>query len=210
MNALFPTPRRGSRRGFRPSLECLESRDCPSTLGNDEVNLPPNITLELQMLQQNQVRLSGRVTDETPAGLTVNFTGVYAGSCLTGSDGRFSFTTPVSSIGSIFGATVDPVGARSNIAKVNVKSSAPVIVAFQAELQEDNVWVISGRVSDESPAGLTVYLNGLGIINNVAVTVRADGTFSYTVSIPADTHGVITAQTTDWFGLNSAIAETYV
>lgn len=210
MSALIPTPRRGSRRGFRPGVECLESRDCPSSFGNDETNLPPSISLELQMLGQNQITLRGRVLDEAPAGLTVRFSGVFTGNCLTANDGAFSLTTSVASIGTIFASTVDVVGAQSNVAKAQVKSGAPVIVAFQAVLHEDNVWVISGRVEDESAAGLTVILNGLGIMNNVSVQVGANGSFTYSVVIPSTVHGVITAQTTDWFGLNSAIVETYV
>jgi hypothetical protein len=208
MIALFRPPLRASKSRFRPSLESLEARDCPSS-GSGGTNRPPAITLQVQYLQQNNIVLSGRVTDESPAGLTVSFTGLYAGSCVTGSDGSFSKSVAVSATGSVGASTRDNLNQASNIALAMVSTNAPAIVNFQAVNQIDNIWVISGHVVDESAANLVVYLNGLGL-SNVAVQVGADGNFSYTTELAADVSGVLTAQTTDWFGVSSQTAETLV
>ncbi|MBI3410245.1 MAG: hypothetical protein HY040_18035 [Planctomycetes bacterium] len=211
MNVLFRTPQRKSTSRFRPTLEALEARDCPSGNGGGYGGgaSPPTITLQVQNLDQNTIVLSGRVTDASPGGLTVKFGGVYAGTCVTNADGTFSKTVAAASVGTESAVTKDSASLVSNVALAQVHSNAPQIVDFVASHTTGNIWVLTGKVIDESPGGLTVYLNGMGL-NNAAVTVNSDGTFSYTVQLDPNADGIITAVTTDWFGLTSNTASASV
>src|SRR5262245_23566974 len=157
MNALLRTPQRKSSPQFRPSLEALEARDCPACYWPR-----PIITLNVQYSNQNNVVLSGRVMDPNGAGgLTVILGGAYVGTCVTNADGTYSKTIATSALGTESAVTKDSLQMVSNIALAQISNSAPQIVDFQASHLSDNIWVFTGRVIDESPANLTVYLNGM-------------------------------------------------
>jgi hypothetical protein len=73
--------------------------------------------------------------------------------------------------------------------------------------QGQNTYVLTGRVIDESPGGLTFTLGGeVNAFRGQQVNVASDGTFSVNVTItdPTD-RGQITAQVTDWWGLTSDV-----
>src|SRR5271165_3870655 len=110
MNVFTRSRKGSSRTRFRPSLELLEGRDCPSSVvisaptNTGVANAPlsagtanvagmwvsPNITLSCTNIGYRWVTLSGQVFDVSPGGVVVRFTGVYAGSTITNADGTFS------------------------------------------------------------------------------------------------------------------------
>ncbi len=187
---------------YRPHLESLESRDCP--------NAAPTIYMGIMSVQQNHVVLSGVVMDESPAGLTVQFSGQYSGTTQTNAEGTFTVCVTPAQLGAIFASTTDNIGQASNLAQVNVTSNAPAIVNFAATRQIGNIFTFTGRVIDEHPQNLKVTFGGLPSLAGRYTFANSDGWFSLTLELASGEEGIATAQTTDWWGLNSAIAETLV
>ncbi len=167
----------------------------------------PSLTLGLAYGSQRTVTLSGQVTDDAPGGLTVAFSGVASGSVVTNADGSFSTTLDVSGLGAIQAATQDDWGLASNTAQVTVSRAGPTITNFQATEGTDRVWTFQGQVADDDPAGLVVSFGGFVSLSGQTTTVGSDGSFALSVPLQAGQVGTATAQTTDWWGLVSNVAQ---
>ena len=205
-------------RSFRPSLERLETRDCPSTLTlNVAYGAGKQVTLYGQVsgavsgaLGISSTDFVGPVQDTGQAGVTVVFRGSATGSAVTDATGHFALATNASSLGEVDAATTD---GQSNMASVVLSSSAPLISNFGA-FQEGNThyWDIVGHVTDGnfSAQGLTILINGSPItINNngqgQTVTVDAFGNFDLCIQLNglSSDNGNIVASVTDAWGLQS-------
>ena len=85
MFSLFsrPKPARKISRSYRPTVDRLETRDCPAMIFN------------AQVLPGHMVLLSGTVSGQSNnAGLNVSFSGaVSPGSTTTDANGNFTYTT---------------------------------------------------------------------------------------------------------------------
>jgi hypothetical protein len=210
-----------AHRPIRPSLEVLETRDCPSTL-----------TLNVAYGVGKAITLYGQVTagaagSSTPGfgggsqplgggsqpgvpGATVAFSRSATGSATTDANGNFVFTTQAASLGEVDAATTD---GQSNTASV-VLSAAPNISNFKAtEEGPTNYWDITGSVTDGkfSVAALTavqihgspvtIYNGGQGLTasvdgsENFCLVVKLNGTIN--------DNGNIDAQFTDAWGQKS-------
>jgi hypothetical protein len=180
---------------YRPTFEALEGRDCPSTL-----------TLAVAQTGMRNVTLSGHYSDPNPGGVTINFTGVCTGSAVTDANGNYSFNVTATGLGNVTAATRDS-GAST---QATITDQAPTINNFQAVRVACNTFTISGTVSNAQAAGMTVTLGGLPDMVGCTITVRADGTFSASFDLAKGESGTLTAQTTDPWGLTSALAQTYV
>lgn len=191
------------KNGFRPTLELLENRDCPSAA--------PSLSLMVMSAPgERMVSLSGHVTDEVPAGRTVTFTGQYSGTALTNASGNYSVTVQAAALGTISATTTDPEGQLSNTAQGQVTSNAPTISNFTATRLSGTTYTFSGYVMDESPGGRTVTFGGLPSLQGQTVTTAANGSFSRTLQLAAGESGTATARTTDCWGLVSPLAQTTV
>jgi len=82
----------------------------------------------------------------------------------------------------------------------------PVIQNFVAVNLGGGQWQVRGTVVDENPAGLTVYIGG--VVTGGTVT-QADGTFTYTFSLPPMTYGTVYAMVMDDEGLTGG-AQTFI
>lgn len=210
-------------RRIRPVLERLEVRDCPSTTSSDTLwyilntqpaatsstAVAPTITLSVTYNQKRSVTLTGQVTDAQPGGLRVTFSGQMTGTTVTDANGNYSYTADAAGLGTVSAQVTDAAGLTSNIAQVSLTSNSPVITNFHATAGLLGSYTFSGIVTDESPNGLVVTFGG----NPVSVTgktamVNADGSFSLTVTLNglSTDNGTVTAQTADWWGLQSNIA----
>jgi hypothetical protein len=170
----------------------------------------PSLALTISYGTQRTVTLSGQATGIDAGSLTISFSGVVSGTASTNSSGVFQFTTQASSLGNIQASTTDSWGQASNTPQVTVSSNAPQIVDFTATLQVGNVWLFQGEVTDESPQGLVVTFGNLPSLVGVTTTVGANGWFSISITLQNGEQGVATAQTTDWWGLNSNVAQALV
>jgi virginiamycin B lyase len=170
---------------------------------------PPTVSVSVTYGAQRTVTLSGQVTDAQPGGLTVNFSGMVVGSVVTNADGTFSATFQASGLGNVQAITTDAQGLVSNTATVTLASNPPTISNFVGS-NSGGVWTFTGKVNDSSPAGLTVSFGGLPSLAGKTATVQADGTFELVVALAAGEQGTVTAQTTNWWGQNSNVAQWVV
>ncbi|MCI0680776.1 MAG: hypothetical protein L0Y71_01620 [Gemmataceae bacterium] len=205
---------RSPRSSFRPRLEALESRDCPS--GTDmpppappPMNMPPMISFSIAPAGPTAFTLSGSVMDEAPDGMIVHFSGAYTGSTLVGSDGSFSVTVTPNELGAVTAECTDAQGLAAQPVQQSCMSLAPMI-SLSATRLVNNLWAFSGTVSDEHAAGLTVRFGGLPSLVGKYATVTAQGSYSLTVELAQGEEGTASAQTTDWWGIDSNLAEWMV
>jgi exosome complex RNA-binding protein Csl4 len=169
---------------------------------------PPTISLTVSQRANQNVYVSGKVTDESPANLTVSLTGVVSGTATTASDGSFSYTGPASALGKINASVTDPWG-QTGTGSTTLTNVAPQITNFQAINLGQNMFTFEGQVMDEWAPGLTVQLSGLlGV--NTSVTVANDDWFTYTTTLQANQAGYVSAVTTDWWGLQSNTDQVWV
>lgn len=173
---------------------------------------PPQITLTLTYGTGHQLLLSGTVTDNSPSGLKVTIAGVVppGSSTTTNASGNYSTTVTASRLGDVTATTIDVWGQISNTATVTASNTAPVVSNLSASAGNYDVWTITGTVTDEHAAGLTVTFGGLPALAGRTAVVQADGTFTLSVVIPANQSGYITAQTHDWWGVASNIDEEMI
>ncbi len=169
----------------------------------------PFVTLSVSYGSQRTVTLFGTVYDEHPAGLTVALSGVIGNhNVTTDSNGNFTLTTQANSLGVVTAHTTDSAGHGSNTASVTLTSAPPVICGLIVEQVGENMFKISGTVSDESPGGLVVHLTSSVQQFQLNIVVNPDGSFCETVTIEdPNACGTIYAQVIDWWGLPSEIVD---
>lgn len=160
----------------------------------------PSLTLALAQGPNRMVTLTGQVTDESAAGLTISFSGAVTGSVTTGSDGSFSFEVEATTPGLIQATTADGWGLESNVAEVTLTNQAPSLTLSLTRGSGQTV-TLSGQVFDEVPAGLTVTFG-----NAVTGTATTDANGYFSLTTPAASLGTITATVEDWWGLTSEVA----
>jgi hypothetical protein len=213
-------PARTAPRSFRPSLERLETRDCPSAL-----------TLNVTYGAGRQITLSGQVTSgQTGGGLTsagnnfigpvqntgmsgvtVVFRGSASGSAVSDPNGNFSLTTNASNLGEVNAVTSD---GQSNTASVFLSQGGGPVISNFAATEEGNshYWDITGHVTDGnfSAQGLTVLIGGAPVtINNSgqgrSAAVDAAGNFDLCICLngTSSDNGNISAMVADAWGLQS-------
>ena len=84
----------------------------------------------------------------------------------------------------------------------------PVIVAFSATATLGNVWVFEGEVIHPTPWTLTVVFGGL--LAGHSTSVYVDGTFNYSLILPAGANGIVSAQAIDAAGQGSNMAFEWI
>lgn len=188
-----PTP----RRTLRPRLEALEARDCPAL----------TLTYNISYGAQHALTITGHVGGMNSSTGGVTFSGVVAGNAVINANGDFTYQGQATALGAVHAIARDTTGDQSPIVDANVTSAAPSVSNFAAQQGAGNCWTFTGRVTDESAAGLTVRFSGLPSLQGRMAQVQADGTFSITVQLAPGETGTATAQTTDWWGLTSNVAE---
>jgi hypothetical protein len=186
-------------RSVRPSLEALETRDCPSFL-----------TLSVNYGHQRDVTLSGKLSGTpTPAGQSVQLSGEVNGTAITDANGNYSLTLQAAGLGQVLAQTADHL---SNIARAILYDNAPMISSFFGVEGADDVWTFTGTVNYRDPLGLTIDFGGIRSLNGQTTTVDSTGHFSFTIQLDGTSwdNGTVTAMTTDWWGLQSNMAEDYI
>ncbi len=81
----------------------------------------------------------------------------------------------------------------------------PKVVNFSGRRDSPGVWVLSGKVEDENPAGLTVRFGGLNAAKGHTAIADANGNFTITIDL-GNVTGEVWALTTDAEGLESNYA----
>lgn len=166
----------------------------------------PLITLRVVYGSQNNITLSGTVTDIDRGNLRVKLRGPVKASALTDADGNFSVSTACPSLGWEDASVVDEWGLNSNPASVNIYAPPPHITSFGGIESPGNIWTFSGTLTDSDPGGLRVYLAGFPSLDGVYATVGNDGRFSVPVQMSPNENGQVLAMVTDWWNLSDSNA----
>lgn len=163
----------------------------------------------------------GTVSATDPEGDAVTY------SIVSGGDGKFqidSATGEITTAGELDRETTDfysltveaSDGTNTSTTTVEITvtdvNEAPIISNFVAIDHGGNIWTFEGDVWDESPAFLTITFGGV-LEGHTCIVDAVDaytGSFSYTLTLDPETEGLVTAQTTDEFGLLSNLAEDAV
>jgi hypothetical protein len=181
-----------------PTAQTQLTSPAPMIAGLTVVESGPNRT----------VTVSGAVTDISPGGRTVTLSGVVSGAVVTNANGTFSVTLQASGLGTISAVTTDVWGQSSNTGQATVQSMTPTISSFSAVQEEADLWTFQGQVGDEFAYGLTVTFGGL--LAGSSATVSETGWFYFSKYISEGAYDIATAQVTDWWGLQSALAQVLV
>jgi len=134
-------PRRGPL-----SLEALEDRCCPTA---------PVLTLLAAPLTGTTVVLSGTVTDDNPASVTITFSGAASGTTTANAQGTYSFTTQATSLGTVSAVGEDGNSLFSNQASALVTTPAPNLTLSITYGAQHSV-TLSGMVNAQDRGGRTV------------------------------------------------------
>ena len=103
-------------------------------------------------------------------------------------------------------------GSGSGSGSGTASGAPPVITNFTAAQENNEVWILSGTVTDSgvNVAGMTVSFGGVFAGYGASAVVNADGSFSETGVFEGLQSGTATAQTTNPLGQASNLAETIV
>jgi len=165
----------------------------------------PTIMFTVAQDGEHNVAISGQVTDLSPGGLTVTFSGVVTGTATTSASGSFSYSGTASALGQINAAVTDLLGVTGS-GTAQLTNSAPTINNLEAVYSAGTgVWTISGQVVDEYAAGLTVNLSNVPGEGTATATVETDNFFTLTVEAAATATNTVSASVTDWWG---AVSQT--
>ena len=205
MFGLSPRPRRKAppvkQGSFRPLLEQLEDRYCPSTISLNVMEMSNSTKM---------VGLMGQVTNTpSPSDLTVQLSGEVTGTVTTNSSGYFYTGLPAAGLGTVYAATTD---GQSNIAEVTlIDPMPPQIDQFSYTDYPNDMYVFMGHVNG-GYQGEVVNLGGLQDLQGKTATVESNGDFSIAVRLNGQMsdNGDATAQTSDVWGTSSNQAATWV
>src|SRR5439155_25163996 len=124
----------------------------------------------------------------------------------------FSVVKTASALGFIGAQTEDDEGAFSDVYWDELTNIKPEILNFGASQLVGGAWLITGRVNDEAPGGLTVTLrSGESTLDGRSLTAASDGTFSTVFTPPRKFQGCsIAARLTDGWGATSDAVYTII
>jgi hypothetical protein len=110
----------------------------------------------------------------------------------------------------VYAVAKDGQGLYSTRAQAQLSVTPPDITSFFATLQNGTTWLFQGHVSDYSATGLNVIFGGLTSVQGQTATIDSNGNFYLTVQLQPGEQGSVTAQTGDWYGQLSNLAQTNV
>jgi hypothetical protein len=141
------------------------------------------------------------VADETPGSCGISVTGAAEGVAIADVHGNFDAVFDVMSPG---GATLTAGDGRMQSQPINLMlaNNAPTVTV--SAQRQANVWVLSGKVTDEAPGGLQVRLSGSKTVAGLTATVQANGTWSVAVADKDLDLRSVVATVADWYALESA------
>jgi hypothetical protein len=183
-------------------IEVLESRESPSAFQPDSLPVSPFV---------EPLALAPAATDPVLQGITVS-PAALPQQLVSASAGASAY--PASPFGVSGVANPLGIGNGSTLPFANPgfyhQQDGPVITEFHASEGEGGWWTFSGVVVADNPWGLTVRFGGLSSLQGQTTDVQGDGTFQLTIRLQNGEEGLATAQTTDWQGRDSNLAQDYV
>ncbi len=189
---------------FRPGLEKLEDRDCPTATlitNMSVVNIAGSLT-----------EVTGTVQAFNPQNVEVDFSGVLSGSTQTFADGAFLFTGEASGPGGFTASTADGSTSADGVVEGPgygpAGNGGPTITNLAVVGVHQGVVEVSGIVQDTNAQTVTVNFGG-AISGSTSPDANGLFTLSAQLGVKADSLGVgegvstITAQAVDPSGQSS-------
>ena len=196
-------------QGVQPLLEFLEGRESPSAF-------QPNRLLAASLAEPlaNAAMTYAEPAGQRPRPATLDQAAAPAGAL---SDNGFPTVVPLASLAPVgVGLETNPAGVGNlgggplNNYRPTRQHQAPEITDFRAIEGEDGWWTFEGSAVADNTSGLVVRFGGLPSLKGQAVPVQKDGTFQLCIQLQNGEEGMATAQTTDWRGQDSNVAQTWV
>ena len=182
--------------------------------GTEDVELSsdaPSITLSIQYGEENEVTLSGTVTDEAPGGLAVTLSGAVDTTVVfTDSNGNYSVTFDANELGTVYADVDDQWEQASTTAQAEIDVDVPAISNFVAIEEQDGTWTFKGTVTHQSAENLEVVLGGILEGYSLTAFVDENGQFEINLALDPEDEGTATAEVEDWWGQDSNVAEVNV
>jgi hypothetical protein len=191
---LFSRARRQSRPArptFRPMLENLEERNCPTTI---------NVTA-MVVSTSKTVTFHGSVGDtQMPGGMIVQLSGVATGSTTTDANGNFSVQLTATALGTETAATT---GASASTTLTD--PGAPLISLYDNSEYPGGYYLFTGHVNGIVFAGEQITFSGsIPSMDGQTTPVKSDGTFSFVGHLlPGEDGDVLASATADVWGVNN-------
>jgi hypothetical protein len=197
MLGLFSRARRQScpvRPSFRPTLERLEERDCPS----------PILSLHNMLSSTSKsVMFYGTVTNTLlQEGVGIQFSGVASGVTTTDANGAFRIQLTATGLGTETATTT-----QSSATTTLTDPNAPLITTLNSYEYPGGYYLFSGHVNGTVFAGETITFSGsLPSMNGQTCVVNANGDYSFAAHLLPGEGGLLLATATaDAWGINNTI-----
>jgi hypothetical protein len=191
------------RRNRLLGVERLETRDCPAA--------PAFVSLSATQIGASIV-VSGNVSDENPISVRIDVSGAGTGTTYADGQGNFQviLTGSASSIHAVALDDESLTAVRDQTVYVPYENQKPIITDLAYRYDATGHLIVTGRVIDEAPVGLTVRfkLNGEEFGGNTTIT-QETGEFT----LDLGTFGVwgnLTCTVTDLAGMTSDTAKLYI
>jgi hypothetical protein len=179
----------------------------PALRAQDGTGNPPVIiSLNTAQVPGQKFQISGTVADNNPSACSVTISGAASGTLQCDASGNFSGVFAVPTLGQITAVATDGT-QNSQPAVATLGNNAPTITV--TAIYHAGMWIFSGTVGDEAPAGLTVTLSGSRLVNGQQATVQADGTWRIALTAGSAASGSISAKVTDWYGQQATAYTSY-
>jgi hypothetical protein len=191
---LFSRARRQSRPArpsFRPTLETLEERNCPTTI---------NVTAAVIPTSKSVTFHGGVGGVQMPGGMIVQLTGVATGSTTTDANGNFSVQLTATGLGT---ETVSTTGATSQTTLTD--PGAPLISLFDSTEYPGGYYLFTGHVNGVIFSGEKITFSGaIPSMDGQTTTVNSNGSFSFVGHLlPGEDGDVLASATADVWGVNN-------
>ena len=194
--ARAPRQARPSRPSFRPRLERLEERDCPTSLSLSAMVSSTTKVVTFYGSVSNTLNVSG---------ITVQLSGVANGSATTDANGSFTVQLTASGLGTESATALD-ASASTTLTDPN----APLISSFTNTEMAGGYYVFSGHVNGVVFQGEVITFGGqIPSMTGQTATVNSDGSFSFVGHLATGESGAVTATATaDVWGINNTATTT--
>jgi hypothetical protein len=174
------------------------------TASNVTTDIAPQITLNATVLSGREVLLTGVVSDNDPAGVTVYFSGAVSGQATTDLNGDFSYVTTTATLGTVSAYGIDQQAQDTNTALAVIATPAPTLSAAVSRTGT-NTLTLTGQLADIDPAGETISISGEA---SGSAFTDANGNFTCTVGVSSS--GTLVISGTDLWGQPSNDVLVYV
>ncbi len=170
-------------------------------------DVPTLDSLSVEYGEGTEFTITGQVIDDSPGGLTIDFTGGIQGTATTDASGYFTFTAADGS--GYVDVNVADAWGQDAYDSVEVTGNVSLqIINFWTDSESGGCIYAEGEVTGADPGDLTVLITFLDVEDEVSL--EYDGSFSWYWYIEEGDEGWLSATASDQWGNESGSVEDYV